>query len=123
MLKCANQTYKFVNNSYRGCLSYCPLQIFSATKNLTLYEDNTTWTCVAVCPLGYYAFKHPTNDQIRKCVKMCQIVNNVYYYAEDVSRSCVTACPMKLHKTFGDRITFKCTPVCSTKQFRDTTTK
>ena len=35
--KCANGTYKFVNNTYRGCLLHCPLQIFNVTVNLTLY--------------------------------------------------------------------------------------
>lgn len=89
VLRCANETFKFVNNTYRGCLSYCPLQIFNATKNITLYEDNTTWTCVSVCPVGYYAFKHPNDITIRKCVKMCKIVDGVYYFADDVSRSCV----------------------------------
>ena len=26
VLKCANLTYQFVNNTYRGCLEYCPAQ-------------------------------------------------------------------------------------------------
>ena len=48
--QCANLTYKFVNNTYRGCLSYCPPQVYTASHIVDLYEDNTTWTCVAVCP-------------------------------------------------------------------------
>lgn len=58
--KCANLTYKFVDNTYRGCKDYCPVQVFNATHSVVLYRDNTTWSCVAVCPKGYYAFKHPT---------------------------------------------------------------
>lgn len=123
VLKCANLTFKFTNNTYRGCLSYCPLQILNATKNITLYEDNTTWTCVSVCPLGYYAFAHPTDTTIRKCVKMCQIIAGVYYFADDITRSCVTECPTKVHNTWGDKITFKCVKTCSRKQYRDITTK
>lgn len=119
VLKCANLTYKFVNNTFRGCLSYCPEQIFNVTHSVTLYEDNETWNCVSVCPPGYYAFKHPSDTSIRKCVKMCQIVNSVYYFADDVSRSCVTACPMKVHSTYGDRLVFKCVKICTRKQYRD----
>lgn len=74
---------------------------------------------MAVCPLGYYAFKHPSNDTIRKCVRMCEIVAGVYYFADDLTRSCVTACPMRKQKTYGDRIAFKCVKTCTRKQYRD----
>ena len=59
--KCANLTYQFVNNTYRGCLGSCPEQVFNGTHSVVLYRDNTTWKCVSVCPSGYYAFKHPTD--------------------------------------------------------------
>lgn len=93
--------------------------MFNSITNVTLFEDNTTWTCVSVCPLGYFAFKHPTDDSIRKCVKDCKIVNTIYYFAETMSRTCVTECPMFVYKTFGDRINFKCVEVCTREQFRD----
>ena len=79
--KCANGTFAFTNNTFRGCLDYCPPQIFNATLNTTLYEDNTTWTCVRECPYGYYSFAHPTDARIRKCVFDCPMVNSIYYYA------------------------------------------
>ena len=80
--KCANETYKFVNNTYRGCLDYCPPQVFSPTYSVDLFTDNTTWTCVSVCPSGYYAFTHPTISTIRNCVKICDMVGAVHYFAE-----------------------------------------
>ena len=94
VLTCANGTYKFINNTYRGCLDYCPQQVFNSSVSMDLYTDNTTWTCVSVCPFGYYAFKHPTNSTIRKCVPMCEIVDDVYYFAEENTRKCVTDCPL-----------------------------
>lgn len=63
--QCANLTYKFVNNTYRGCLDYCPQQVFDDDHAIDLFEDNTTWTCVSVCPIEYFAFKHPTNTTRR----------------------------------------------------------
>ena len=80
---------------------------------IDLFEDNTTWTCVAVCPLGYFAFKHPTNTSYRKCVRMCHVISGVYYFADDVSRSCVTKCPMIKYSVYGDKINFKCVKNCS----------
>ena len=121
--KCANLTYRFVNNTYRGCLDFCPPQVYTATHIVDLFEDNTTWTCVSVCPEGYYAFKHPTDSKIRKCVLMCEIVAGVYYFAENITRSCATECPMKLYSTYGDRINFKCDYNCSRDQYRDNATK
>lgn len=44
---------------------------------------------------------------------MCQIVSGVYYFADDVSRSCITQCPMVIYSTYGDRIDFKCVKNCS----------
>lgn len=123
VLQCANLTYKFVNNTYRGCLDYCPPQVFNATHQVDLYADNTTWTCVSLCPQGYWSFKHPTIATIRKCVKMCEIVAGVYYYADNITRSCATECPMKLYSTYGDRINFACVLTCARDQYRDNQTK
>ncbi len=53
---------------------------------------------------------------------MCQIVGGVYYFADDVTRSCVTKCPTKVHNTWGDRLIFKCVKNCTRKQYRDVTT-
>lgn len=69
--KCANGTYKFVNNTFRGCVFYCPPQVFNGTLSIDLFADNTTWTCVQVCPYGYYAFTHPSDATIRTCVRYC----------------------------------------------------
>lgn len=62
---CANTTYLFINNTYRGCLKSCPVQVFNASISVDLFADNTTWRCVAVCPQGYFAFKHPTIATVR----------------------------------------------------------
>jgi hypothetical protein len=75
-----------------------------------------------VCSYGYYAFKHPSDTTIRICVKYCQMVGSVYYYADDPSRSCVTNCPMFVYGTYGDKIDFKCVSYCSRGQFRDNST-
>lgn len=120
--KCANETFSFVNNSFRGCLDYCPPQVYSANLQVNLYADNTTWSCVVVCPYGYYAFAHPSNDKIRTCVKMCPMVGTTYYYAEDSTRTCVTTCPLLYKFSYADSIDFRCTTVCSRSQYKDNST-
>jgi hypothetical protein len=120
--KCANQTYEFANNTFRGCLYVCPPQVFDASLQIDLFADNTTWKCVDVCPYGFYAFKHPTDDTIRECVRMCPMVGTTYYYAEDTTRMCVTDCPLLYGETYADKIDFKCTKVCSRGQFKDNST-
>ena len=40
--KCANTTYLFFNNSYRGCLKICPLQVYTSRNTVDLFADNTT---------------------------------------------------------------------------------
>lgn len=122
VLKCANLTYEFSNNTFRGCLYVCPPQVFNASLQIDLFADNTTWTCVDVCPYGFYAFKHPTDNTIRTCVRMCPMVGTTYYYAEDSTRMCVTDCPLLYEGTYADKIDFKCTQVCSREQFKDNST-
>ncbi len=51
------------------------------------------------------------------------MVGGTYYFADAVSRSCVTECPMVLHSTWGDRIDFRCVGTCSREQLRDNATK
>ena len=80
---------------------------------MDLYADNTTWKCVGVCPLGYFALKHPTNTSIRVCVKMCEVIAGDYYFAESMTRKCVTVCPLRLYGTYGDRISLACVSDCS----------
>lgn len=121
--QCANQTYLFINNTYRGCLKVCPPQVYSGGLSVDLYADNTTWKCVSVCPQGYYAFKHPTNTSVRLCVKMCEVVAGTYYFAENMKRTCVTSCPLALYGTYGDAIDLACVSTCSRQQFRDKVTK
>lgn len=84
--KCANNTFAFINNTFRGCLDYCPPQVFNSSFQINLFADNTTWKCVAFCPYGYYSFVHPNNSTIRKCVQYCEMVGTIYYYAEDTKR-------------------------------------
>ena len=81
VLKCANNTYQYTNNTFRGCLDTCPPKVFTNGLSVDLYEDNTTWACVQVCPYGYYAFKHPSDTSIRECVKTCPMVGATYYFA------------------------------------------
>lgn len=120
--KCANGTYAFTNNSFRGCLTYCPPQVFNSSLQVDLFADNTTWTCVVVCPYGYYSFAHPNDSTIRLCVRVCKIVNNQYFFAEDSKRECVTKCPLLYQGTYGDKIDFRCTSVCSRNQYKDNST-
>jgi hypothetical protein len=117
--KCANDTYKFTNNTFRGCLYYCPPQVFNSSLIMNLFADNTTWSCVQTCPYGYYAFLHPTNATIRICVRYCPMVGSTYYFAEDNSRTCITSCPMLVYGSYGDQIDFRCVVSCSRFQYRD----
>ena len=87
--KCANLTYQFVNGTYRGCLSYCPPQVYNASHTVDLFRDNTTWKCVSVCPNGYYAFSDPDDNTIRDCVPICHMSGTDYYFAEENTRTCV----------------------------------
>lgn len=122
VLTCANETYQFINNTFRGCLKICPQQVYNASLSDDLYADNTTWKCVKACPYGFYAFKHPSNSSIRQCVRTCLMVNSNYYFAEDRSRKCLLSCPMMPYGTYGDRIDFKCVSTCSRSQYRDNST-
>ena len=51
------------------------------------------------------------------------MVGATYYFAENVTQSCVTACPSLTHYTFGDVFTSKCEADCTRDQFRDNVTK
>lgn len=116
---CPVARYKFVTNTERTCRPYCPASYMG-----TLYADNTTWSCVAVCPekQNLYAFKHPDDATVRTCVKTCPMVNDtVYYFSDNVTQSCVTQCPLK-NLTWGDTFSLKCERNCTRNQFRDNST-
>lgn len=82
VMTCANYTYQFINNTFRGCLRVCPPQIYNnGALIVDLFADNTTWKCVKECPYGFYAFKHPSNTNIRQCVRTCPMVGLTYYFA------------------------------------------
>ncbi len=45
----------------------------------------------------------------------------VYFFADNVSQSCVRTCPLK-NLTWGDTFTLKCDRNCSRNQYRDNIT-
>jgi len=51
------------------------------------------------------------------------MVNSTFYFAENITQSCVTTCPSLTYKTFGDIFTSKCALGCSRNQYRDNTTR
>jgi hypothetical protein len=46
------------------------------------------------------------------------ILNIQFYFADSVSQSCVTTCPLR-NLTWGDKFTLKCEKICSRQQYRD----
>ena len=112
--QCPRETYSYADNTYRGCVDYCPQRVYTASLTVDLYADNTTWSCVPLCPEseGLYNFKHPTDTTIRKCVETCPMVGATYYFAEDASQSCVTLCPTPTEHTYGDVFTLRCEINC-----------
>lgn len=89
------------------------------------YADNTTWSCVTVCPEkeNLYSFKHPTDATIRTCVKTCPVLNSntLFYFADNVTQSCVQLCPLR-RLSWGDKFTLKCERNCTRNQYRDNIT-
>jgi hypothetical protein len=126
VLTCPENTFSYYNNTYRLCVTYCPPQVYLGVNPITvnLFADNSTWTCVAVCPStpNYFAFTHPTITTIRTCVSTCPLIASTYYFADNMTRSCVTVCPFNNQTTYGDPLTFLCTKTCSRTQFRLNTT-
>jgi hypothetical protein len=78
------------------------------------YADNTTRTCVRVCPVSPYLFGE---NGTFTCVKDC-LVNNQFKYIE--GRVCVTNCP---DGTFRDNLTRVCEYTCTGFTYADTASK
>jgi hypothetical protein len=47
---CPRERYAFVNNTFRGCLEWCPERVYSADNVVDMFADNSTWKCVPQCP-------------------------------------------------------------------------
>lgn len=105
-------------------MAICPQRVYSALYVVDLFADNSTWSCVPLCPAGkdLFNFKHPSNSSVRICVLTCPMVGSTYYFADNLTQSCVTTCPTESVLTYGDIFNSKCVLNCSRDQFRDNTT-
>jgi hypothetical protein len=77
------------------------------------YADNTTQTCVSVCPIGFFG-----DSYYKTCVLVCY--NNTYALA-DANRRCVTTCPSTPTDLYADDLTQSCviSTSCSNGRFGD----
>jgi hypothetical protein len=100
---------------------------YNTTANVLTYADNSTLTCVAVCPFlpEYYAdYSTGTGKCVPNCpnnttprifsdnsTRMCQLRCNVslFYYASNTTGECLVLCPGGF---FADNQTQSCVSRC-----------
>lgn len=115
---CSNGT--FGDPVSRSCLAQC--QSFTATGTSTYYSDKSTgiYLCVTICPVlpALFGYNNTNTcvsecpqplygDQTgnRSCVATCPILGSVMYFAQNISRICVTVC---ISGTWGYTSTQEC---------------
>lgn len=97
------------------CVTFCPNDYYAyntsqlclyLTCNIVsdLYADNTTHTCVSVCPASADLFGDPTSG---KCVLYCPTNR----YADTVTQSCVTNCN-SAPRLYAYDLTNECLQAC-----------
>lgn len=76
------------------------------------YSDNSTLTCVIICPSNPNTFGYVDNNNYGFCVDSCP--NNLY--ADTNSRQCVSNCPISTLQ-FADITNNSCVNICSLGKF------
>lgn len=118
---------QFADNFTRKCVIECP----TATEQTYGFTGN--FTCMRVCPNGYFARNDtkqcvlPINcaanswaDPISKyCVSRCP--SDPLSFGYDTDRTCVNVCPKNANEDlFGEFINQRCVPACSLRNGKQT---
>jgi len=101
------------------CVDICPPTTNSTGGlHIPLFRDPTTFTCVQVCPSGYYGY-HNTSNGDRYCV-INSCPNNLFADNSTGRSLCTIICPAPNY--FGDTLTLprSCVQVCSFGTYGDT---
>jgi hypothetical protein len=102
----------YADNYSRMCREYC-----QHTLPVETYIDYTTFSCVEICPQGYYAVNHSVpGETINKCSQHC-----ASGFADNFSQWCVDVCPDD-PESYGDRHGNICIYSCRFGEFSDNTT-
>jgi hypothetical protein len=92
----------YADNHSRLCREYC-----QQTLPVQTYIDYTTYSCVQICPQGYWAVNHTAaNATINECTQRCPSG-----FADNFSQWCVAVCPDD-PETYGDTHNDICTYSC-----------
>jgi hypothetical protein len=102
--------YADMNNATRLCVA-----ITECSPTLNLFADNSSKSCVSVCPTVPSTFGNPLN---RQCMSTCPSANNLY--ADNLTRRCVNPCPAP---TYADPLSQTCVSLCKPTYFGINTTR
>lgn len=110
----------FTLNSTRLCVTNCPSPFFAdpvtgdcatyCQPNSNLYADDSTRTCIGLCPNVIVGSKEKitfADPSTMKCVFTCPSTPSLY--GDNATHFCVDSCPST---TFGDNDTRLCHDVC-----------
>jgi hypothetical protein len=117
--RCPDGTYSYLDGK---CVNACPSSFFAdkytnkcdtSCTNST-FKDSTSNFCVSKCPPGYFgditggyncasvcSVSTEYGDPVQRLCVVKASCTAPYIYADDLSRRCVTLCPVS-QNTFGD---------------------
>ncbi len=115
VLDCNASLHLYKEDDTMQCVDQCPFGQYGVYKNLSAkycsidcplgwFKDNSTWTCVQVCPStpSYYA-----DIDSGECIDACREELDLFAY--DFNRTCLSQCPAS---EFADNYTRRCLLKC-----------